>query len=51
MAMNQEARALVRDARCAVREYGVGDNASRVRQKYEQKIVRSGGFWTVAVEG
>lgn len=30
MAVNREARALMRDARCAVREDGVGDNASRV---------------------
>lgn len=30
MAVNHEARALLRDARCAVKEYGVGDNASRV---------------------
>lgn len=30
MAVNHEARALLRDARCAVREGGVGDNASRV---------------------
>lgn len=29
MAVNHEARALLRDARCAVRE-GMGDNASRV---------------------
>ncbi|CAN0078703.1 unnamed protein product, partial [Ectocarpus fasciculatus] len=30
MAVNHESRALLRDARCAVREYAVGDNASRV---------------------
>lgn len=31
MAVNAEARALLKDARCIVRESGVGDNASRVR--------------------
>lgn len=30
MAVNNEARAVLRDARCIVRESGVGDNASRV---------------------
>lgn len=30
MAVNSEARAVLKDARCIVRESGVGDNASRV---------------------
>lgn len=34
MAVDHEARALLRDARCAVREGGVGDNASRVRVSF-----------------
>lgn len=33
MSVNPEARAALRDARLAVREYAVGDNASRVRQQ------------------
>lgn len=36
--MNHEARALLRDARCAVREGGVGDNASRVSEEVPQKL-------------
>ena len=37
MAISHEARALLRDARCTVREDAVGDNASRVRPHTRRK--------------